>query len=387
MPKYDPKNKDFEEVPTIGPQNPNAVRVEASDTMDGFVRNGLGELHQRMNGKMPWSTVTPNDIAGADMALNAASGASLGNANAQKMFAAPLQKIGSKARSLVDFIGGKLSGLTPEMVQAYKAAPKTIEALVGSPELRQSQFAEHALNTASNRLGSRAGQLTDELQQQFAGKSIPENEIRRASQFAPKALGIDQNVPVKDVYAGAQSAGKAARFAPGAIDPTAEAARVEDAGREFGVLRGAVSKAVPEADPTIESLQKGIEAQKGLKGGVNKPLSYFESGAPDTAANRQAADSMVNSTRLERTAGQLQAAKQLGVEPHKLASKLLKPVGKTILRADAAVAPTADKALKNIGRGAYLDILENRAPRIQDFTGSKKLNIKDLDSDDLEEVR
>lgn len=386
MANYDPKNPDFEEVPSIGPQSNSALRVDAPDSVAGMLRTKREETDRRIKGQIPWTTITPNDKAFGSAMLGAASGAALaGMPEAGAAFAAPVKAVGRGARSLADFIGGKLAGLTPEAVSAYKSAPRTVDALAAAPELRQSQFAENALDTASRRLGQRAGELKDELAQKLLGKVIPENDILAAQEFRPKGAAnlATGDIPAADVYQSAKTAGNAAKFSPNPIDPLAEKARVESAGKEFGILRGAVSKAAPDAESTIKDLEAGIDAQQGLKGGRNKPISFFESGAPDTAANRQAADALNKSTRLERTADQLAAAKQIGAEPHGITAKFAKPVGKAILRTNAAASAPLETTTNKSANALLKLILGSESPR----TISPKLNWSTANKDDFEDVQ
>lgn len=331
---------------TIGQPSPTAVRVETPSSIEGLQREADREQMARVRGNLPPDFIGPSQRQLTENYGQAVSGAALSMApELTQAVGAPIKAVGRGARSLVDFIGGKLAGLKPAQVAAYEKAPQTIEALLQAPALRQSQFAEQALQSTSNRLGSRAGQLENTLQGQFAGKTVPENSILPAEQFRPRTADlVTQTVPVSDVYEGARAAGDAAKFSPNPINPLAEQARVEAAGAERNVLRNAVRSSAPEAEPTIQALQQGIEAQKGLRSGATRPISFLESNAPDVRASRQAADSALDSTRLERTAGQLSTAKSLGTTPKDLYSKLGKPVGMGLLRGTSAVTPVANKA-------------------------------------------
>jgi hypothetical protein len=380
--------------PTIGPANPNAARVEVPESRNLAYLLGqkaIGKRLENLAQRKPAGMHDPNEDVYLQGMLGASTGAT-GHMPSPLEPGATLGKmspvlenaargVGRGARSLVDFIGGKLAGLSPAEVSAYQSAPTTVSALARSPELRQQQFAESALKSTSNRLGNRAGDLETVLNTQLGGKAAPESAFSEATKYGPKKsqdfinnslkqagygpsfMGIpyeqlpahaqqaipEQEVPLTRVYAGAREAGKASRFAPGPIDPLADKARAEAAGKEFGVLRNVIATRAPEAEPTIEGLKQGIEAQQGLKRGATSPLSFMGGKTGDTAAARQAADQTVGGTRLERTAGQLQAAKALNSDSSHITEKLLRPVGRAILKTTQAAAKPASKLADFLG--------------------------------------
>jgi hypothetical protein len=376
---------------TIGPSSDKAYRVETPNSLEGLLREQRRNIKDRFSGKIG-PEPTPAEMTLAGSAVNSVANAQIsGMPGLTQVVAAPVKAAGRGIRSLADFFGGRIAGLkSGKEIATYQAAPRTVEALSKAPELRKQQFAERALESVSDRLGFRAKDLSGQLSEQFSGKFVNPAEIAAAEKFGPKPsasqLVSGEGIPADEVYRATQKAGEAAKFAPNPIDPLAERARAEAAGKEFAVLRGAVGKAAPEAEPTIASLKEGIEAQQALKPGAAKPAALFENASTDMAAARQQADELVGSTRLDRTANQMQTARQLSNNSGSFWDKFLKPVGRAELRASSTVAPVASKAAD---LGAFLGsrgAINAGTPRIQNDPNTG-LELTPEEQAELEQLR
>lgn len=262
-----------------------------------------------------------------------------------------LKWVGSKGRGLVDYLSGKMAGLSPKAAQTLQSSPRTVQALANAPELRQQVIANKAIEGASRGLGNRAAELSSGLQAELSSKLIPEAAIAQAGEFAPKGIAdlVTGKLPASEVYKAAQAAGREANFANNPLVVGAQRARAEDAGKAFGVLRGAVGEAAPNAEPIINALEQGVNASKTLSKAQSKPLAFMTSRSPDIEASRQGIEALLKGDRLSRTASQLSAAKELAQPAEGYVQGMLKPIGVAGLRATQAVTPIAGKTAEVVG--------------------------------------